>query len=386
MTEDLTHYFKESTFRTIPAFAGEFDDRLESQIISFHKQERINWDKVDVAIIGVADGRWSSKKGVDKTPDLLRPYLYGLRTVSKPLNIVDMGNVLGATVDDRYTALEEVVYQLIQEEVLPLVIGGSQDYTLPLCGALKKKIDQFRLAVVDSRIDWQSPDRDFSSEAFLGYLCDDDRRTPRDLSVIGVQKYLYSNWQEKKLLNRYFDFLRMGQIRQEGHRVAEPWLRDADAVSFDMTVVRQCDQPAHELPMPNGLTGEELCQFGWYAGLSDKLKVIGLFELDTLLDINNQGVGLGAQLVWHILEGIALRYKDYPVKALEGYRQFVVHLEDYEFDITFYHNQENDRWWVEIPGKDKQTEVMACGRADFETASKNEIPERWFRFIRKNKL
>ena len=92
-----------------------------------------------------------------------------------------------------------------------------------------------------------------------------------------------------------------------------------------------------------------------------------------------------SQAIWHILEGIALRYNDYPVKDLDEYRQFIVQLEEYDLTIKFYNNPDNDRWWVEIPGE-SVPEVVACARRDFESASDNEIPEKWFRFINKKKL
>ena len=68
---------------------------------------------------------------------------------------------------------------------------------------------------------------------------------------------------------------------------------------------------------------------------------------------------------------------------MDTYRQFFVFLEDYELEIKFYNNPENNRWWVEIPVDNGTVEVIACSQADFNIASANEIPEKWFRFIQK---
>jgi len=384
--EDWIHYFDTATYDVMPSFEGVTEDRLISQIIRFQDHNIIDWSTIDAVIIGINDARNTIHKGCSKAPNAVRQYLYGLRTISNNMQILDMGNIRGKTIDDRYRAIEDITKELIEREIFPIIIGGSQDYTIPMSGALKKNISQFRLAVVDSKIDWLSPEKDFSAASYLGYLCNDTIRAPRDLTVIGVQKYLYSQYQEDKIINASYDFFRMGELRQHGHKAAEPYIRDADLISVDMTAIRHGDQPARYLPMPNGLTGEEFCQLMWYAGQSDKLKAIGLFELDIDLDSNMQGTVLTAQALWHILEGITLRYKDYPVKDLDSYRQFIVHLEDYELDIKFYNNPDNDRWWVEIPSENNQVEIVACGRQDFETASKREIPERWFRFIKKKGL
>jgi len=387
VTEDLILYFDKPDFSTINSFEGNDDERIAGQIKFLHNQtHRLDLNEVDVAIIGVCDARNSIHKGCANAPDESRAFLYGLRRISKDLNIIDLGNLRGKTIDDRYHALEEITIELIKNNVTPIIIGGGQDYTIPLCGAVKKIKPHYRLSVVDSKIDWQAPEVDFSSSSFIGYLCDDNDRMPRDISIVGTQRYLISPSQQEHISEKSFDMLRMGHIRQFGYTCIEPLMRDADIVSVDMTAVRQCDQPSRILPMPNGLTGEEMCQLFWYAGQSDNLKILGVFELDTLTDINKQGTVLQAQCLWHILEGIALRYKDYPAKELDKYRQFIVHLDDYELDIKFYNNPDNNRWWVEIPRDGQQPEIVACEKRDFDIASNNEIPERWFRFFQKRKL
>lgn len=386
MIEDWKHYFDKSVFKIVPAFEGESDDLLISQVSYLHDLDRFDLADFDIAILGIADARHSANKGIAQFPDAVRPHLMGLRTLSKSLRILDLGNVLGNTVDDRYCAIEDVLSVLISNNVFPILIGGSQDYTIPLCGAIKKLNNAFRLSVVDAKIDWVHPDKDYSADGFLGLLCSDEKRKPYDLSLVGVQKYLYSQFQEDQIINNAYDILRLGQIKQHGMKAAEPWLRDADVISFDFTGVKQNDQPGQNGVMPNGFNGDEFCQMAWYAGLSDKLSAIGFFNLDVEKDIDLQGVGLGAQCIWHALEGFSLRYNDYPVKELDSYRQYIVHLDDYEVDIKFFNNPINDRWWVEVPGEGNEKGIVACSRYEFEEASKNDIPERWFRFIRKKDL
>ncbi len=386
MTEDWIHYFETAPCEIVPSFEGEYEDRLVSQILHLKNNNQVDWDTIDAVLIGVNDARNTTHKGCAKAPNAIRQYLYGLRTISNNFKLLDMGNIRGKTIDDRYRAIEDITKELIEMSVIPIVIGGGQDYTVPMAKAINDVLTQYRLAIVDSKIDWLSPEKDFSSASYLGYLSNDPKNAPRDLTILGIQKYLYSENQENKVKNASYDFFRIGELRQHGHKEAEPYIRDADLISVDMTSIRQCDQPARHLPMPNGLSGEEFCQLMWYAGQSDKLKSIGLFELDIDLDFNNQGAVLAAQAIWHILEGIALRYNDYPAKELDSYRQFIVHLQDYELDIKFYNNPDNDRWWVEIPNETNQPEIVACRRHDFEAASDLEIPERWFRFIKKKSL
>ncbi len=386
MTEDWIHYFNQPNYQIVNAFEGLDEERLSADVRCFQALKSVEWEKVDVALIGVNDARNSVHAGCAEAPDPVRSFLMGLRRLAKPLNIIDLGNIRGNTIDDRYKALEDVMYHLQALKIIPVVLGGSQDYTLPMVKAVQRHVPAYNLAIVDSKIDWLPPEKDFSSANFLAYLCNSPEIKPKDLSIVGVQKYLFSKFQEEQFIQRSYEIIRLGQIRQLGHQVVEPLMRDANLLSVDMTVVRQSDQPAHLHPMPNGLTGEELCQVMWYAGQSDRLNAYGVFEQDTQLVNSQQGVVLMAQAIWHILEGIALRYNDYPVKDLDKYRQFIVYLEDYELEIKFYNNPDNDRWWVEIPDVNDGSDVISCGRADFETASGNEIPEKWFRYIQKKSV
>ncbi|TRX61574.1 arginase family protein [Carboxylicivirga sp. M1479] len=386
MTEEWIHYFDKANYNISPAFEDGEDEKLDRQTICFHDSPNVNWEEVDVVLIGIGDARNTVHKGCDKAPDAVRSVLLGLRALSKELKIVDLGNLRGKTIDDRYKALSDITLSLLNLKVLPIVIGGGQDYTLPLAKGMKQFKNDYQLAIVDSKIDWLSDKYDYSASSFLGFICHDESIAPRDLSMVGVQKYLYSQYQENKIKEATYDIYRLGQLRQHGHVETEPIMRDADLVSVDVTSVKQSDLPGRIVAMPNGLAGEELCQLMWYAGQSDRLKAIGVFELDIELDINHQGCSLVAQAIWHILEGYALRYNDYPVKVLDEYRQFIVFLDDYELEIKFYNNQSNDRWWVEIPTQSDKCEIIACGRSDFETASNNEIPEKWFRYIQKNDL
>nr|WP_319401083.1 arginase family protein [uncultured Carboxylicivirga sp.] len=386
MIEEIKHYFERSSSKVQFSFVGGESEFLISQVTCLHDLDHVQFNDYSIAFIGVPDGRYSRSKGVANYPEVCRSFLWGLRTLDKKdKRILDLGNILGKTLDDRYKALEDVLLFLLKENVFPVVVGGGQDYTIPMAWAIKNINTTFRLSVVDAKIDWAMPEMDFSSSSYLGLLAFDKKRRPYDLSVIGVQKYLFSQYQQDQMKKASFDFLRLGEIRKKGIQISEPWLRDADIVSFDFTCVKQADQPAHLIPMPNGFSGDELCQLSWYAGVSDKLKAIGFFELDFEIDKNSQGSMLGAQAIWYALEGVCNRHSDFPVKNIDDYSQYIVHLNDYEIDMRFYNNPINDRWWVEVPaGEGKQ--IVACSKKDFEDASKNEIPERWFRFVNKKVL
>lgn len=135
--------------------------------------------------------------------------------------------------------------------------------------------------------------------------------------------------------------------------------------------------PGQNMPMPNGLSAEQVCQIAWYAGVSDLMKVFGVFEVNPETDVTGASVILSAQLLWHVIEGIAYRYGDYPFRDIESYATFHVCHDDFDEGIRFFCNTENQRWWVELKqGNSKK--IIACLAEDYQTVKEGVIPEKWW--------
>jgi hypothetical protein len=111
--------------------------------------------------------------------------------------------------------------------------------------------------------------------------------------------------------------------------------------------------------------------------------VIGLFNLPVGSD-HPHSVSVGALMIWHALEGTATRCGDYPYRSLEEYEYKAVFLDDYDENIRFYHNPENDRWWLKVPWYEG-TRVVSCHASVYEEALRKEIPEIWWMYYLKTK-
>jgi formiminoglutamase len=118
---------------------------------------------------------------------------------------------------------------------------------------------------------------------------------------IGYQTYLNDQQIINRFLKRRSELVRIGDVRQAIH-LTEPLFRDSDAAIFDISSVRQSDAPGTISPSPNGFYGEEICLLSRYAGISDKLKVFGLFDVNPEFDIRNQTTGLAAQILWFFMK------------------------------------------------------------------------------------
>ncbi len=133
-------------------------------------------------------------------------------------------------------------------------------------------------------------------------------------------------------------------------------------------------------PSPNGFYGEEICLLARYAGISDNLKVFGLFDVNPELDIRNQTAGLAAQILWFFLEGFSQKQYETPVLSNSNSGRFIkyhVRVTDLDDDLIFVKSNLTDRWWMELPAGNDRTVYIACSHEDYLKANRNEVPERW---------
>ncbi|MBK5286250.1 MAG: arginase family protein, partial [Bacteroidia bacterium] len=180
---------------------------------------------------------------------------------------------------------------------------------------------------------------------------------------------------------------RLGEV-QSSIEETEPIVRNADILSVDISAVRQSDAPANANATPNGFYGEEMCRIVRYAGMSDKLFTVGFYELNPILDSNQQTSHLTAQMLWYFVDGFYSRKKDYPWKNKNDFLQYKIVVENSNHEIIFYKSTRSERWWMEVPFADSKIKyqrhhIVPCSYNDYLKASNQEIPERWWRAFQK---
>ncbi|MCU0358904.1 MAG: arginase family protein, partial [Cyclobacteriaceae bacterium] len=104
-----------------------------SSISSFYKNIRIYADKMPsykdahIALLGVPEERGTGiVKGTANAADEIRRKLYPLKKGHGSYRIVDLGNLKpGHDLDETYVRLSEVCRMLLEDNVLPVILGGS---------------------------------------------------------------------------------------------------------------------------------------------------------------------------------------------------------------------------------------------------------------------
>jgi arginase family enzyme len=307
---------------------------------------------------------------------------------------VDLGNLFpGNTPEDTYAALADVCQELQSMSITPVVLGGSRDLLFGQYRAFEKNIHPIELLGIDARfhLGEAPPDE--------GYALD-----PRDVLMrivthkpshlfnytnLGYQTYL-NNPDEVLMIGRLlFDAMRLGDLRAAPEE-AEPAIRIADLMYVDASCLRLSDMPGQPDSTPSGLFSHELCQLTRYAGLNEKLKSIGFYSYDPARDKQLLGAETLAQAIWYFLEGHAHRSFDVPRKNQMHHIRYVTTLDSGNHTIVFYKSRKTGRWWMEIaspaqPGSNKERGMLIpCSYADYKTASRGEMPDRWWRYHQKH--
>ena len=356
--------------------------------ILVHSQENgfPDLEDVKIAVFGVQEDRNSQNNfGCGEDLHFIRRKFYELFPGKWNTQIADLGNVLkGNSVSDTYFAVSEIISELLQKNIIPIIIGGGQDITYVNYRAYDKMEQTVNITAVDSRFDLGNLNDELTSQSYLSKIIMQEPNNLFNYSNVGYQTYFNAQDEIQLLENLFFDTCRLGVAKDLEN--IEPAFRNADIVSIDIGAIRQSEAPANNNASANGFYGEEICAISRYAGISDKVSSFGIYEYNSKLDSNHQTASLIAQMIWYFIEGVNFRVKDYPFSAKENYQKFTVLLED-DDPLTFYKSNKTGRWWMEInilsDNKYKRHALIPCTYKDYTQATKQIIPERWYKAMRK---
>ncbi len=378
---DVQQYF-------VPIDFSRYADKMKDawkysigQIVekSTNKLSVANIHRLDVAVFSVPyfNGTWKHRK-INST-DKIREELYKLSSIDRKMNIVDFGHLKKARGQKGiFLALRDIVEYLTELKITIIIIGGSQDLTVGISEAFANE-RYFSLTCIDSLLDVKKGREIFSSTNFLSRIF---QKRPKifQFNLVGYQSHLVSPdlFSKTKGLGTH---VRLGLLHED-ITISEPVFRNTDVLSFDVGAIKYSEILGEHYQNPNGLYSEEACQLAKYAGLSNKLKVFGIFETDWNKDDNTTAFKLSAQIIWYFLEGFNKRIetKNELPKNLLSYK---VEVKGVDKPIIFYQCRDTGRWWFEVRSIDEDKILVACTEKEYNEASENEIPEIWLKYIQK---
>lgn len=356
---------------------------LAKKVVFHTEHETPNLENNTIAILGVLENRGNELISIEPNLESLRLQFYALYPGNWNVTIYDLGDIIaGNTLEDTYFALRTVCAALIKKNILPIVVGGSQDLTYAIYRSYDKLDQMVNLVNIDSKFDFENGQNTLISNSYLSKIIVEEPNNLFNYSNIGYQTYFNSQEEIDLIEKLYFEAYRLGEVSQN-ITIAEPVFRDADLVSVDMTSVKSSDSGSNNPFMPNGLDGKEICTLARYSGISDKVSSFGIFNHN----FSEKETLLLAQIIWYFIEGYHYRSKEYPFGSRENFIKYIVPIED--DDLVFYKSDVSERWWIEIPhnslnNKLKKNTLLPCSQEDYLMATRQEIPNRWWKAQRKN--
>ncbi|MGB2224517.1 MAG: formimidoylglutamase [Polaribacter sp.] len=343
-------------------------------------------DNVQIAVVGVQEDRNAENNyGTGENLKHIRKKLYELFPGKWDTKIADLGNITkGSKPEDTYYALLDTLTELLSKNIIPIILGGGQEMTYVNYRAYDNLEQSVNITVVDSKFDLGTLEDDLSSHSYMSKIIMQEPNNLFNYCNVGYQTYFNDPDEIQLFDNMYFDCYRLGVSKNL--EAIEPAFRNADIISIDLGAIRKSDAPGNNNASPNGFSGDEICAISRYAGVSDKVSSFGIYEYNSKYDTNDQTAALIAQMIWYFIEGVNLRVKDYPFSTKENYQKFTVILED-DDPIIFYKSNKSGRWWIEINvisnNKYKRHALIPCTYKDYEEAMNQNIPDRWYKAMRK---
>ncbi|WP_299435148.1 formimidoylglutamase [uncultured Maribacter sp.] len=336
-----------------------------------------------IALLGVKESRNAFEKKTEKLDvSAIRIQFYKLMSGNWNSTIVDMGDIEeGESVEDTYFVVKEIVAGLLEENIVPIILGATQDITYAAYRAFDGIKDMINLVAVDSRFDFGMEDELISSHSYMSKIITDKPNNLFNFSNIGYQSY-FNAQEELDLMERlFFDSYRLGEIVND-ITLSEPVLRNAHMVSLDARAIRASEICLSANFSPNGFSGPEICAIARYAGISDKVSVFGVYEMENTV----QSCQLIAQMMWYFVEGFNFRIEESPYSNTD-FNKYIVPNETEE--LIFHKSLLTERWWVEVPSiisshtKTNSPALLPCTEKDYLDACNQNIPERWFKAYKK---
>lgn len=387
---ELTELFTPLDLRIVNPGDGFTNTQLGSNI-SLHLNSFPDLEGVKVAFIGIPEERGSTdNKGCGAGADIIRKELYLLEH-NFDVKMADLGNLRsGNTLQDTYSALSYIVSEFQKLKIFCIILGGSQDLTYPQYCGYENGNSKVDLLVIDSCLDISTEllsTGDPTSSSFLNKIIVHDPDFLFNYSNIGYQSYFVNQEMLRLMEKLSFDTFRLGEL-SGNIQEAEPIIRSANLLSFDLHAIRFSDAPGRAGQSPHGFYGEEACQLFRYAGMNEQLSSLGMYEFNPILDIRNQTSQLLAQMLWYFLEGFSYRKQDNPLTSSKNFLRFRTSIPGHASEIIFFKSRKTGRWWMQVPyperyARNEHFHLAPCSYEDYQQACSGDLPDRWWKTIQK---
>lgn len=348
--------------------------------ITLYNSEKTDYSSIDIAIVGLNEYR-NSDEISDESLNLenFRREFYSLFYGNWSANILDLGDVIsGKSYSDTYYAVNSIHQDLINQNIVVIFIGGGQDFTFPIYQSLSKKHNKVNISSVDNKFDFGKIKKQFSSSSYMSKIIMDKKNSLNHFCNLGYQTFLNSQ-EEIDLLNKFnFESHRLGEITED-IKIVEPVLRETNLLTVDFKSIKSSELNfVHNYS--NGFESSQFCSVLRYAGMSNSINSVGLFEL---LD-SSISSALLSQSIWYFIEGYCLRIKEDPNSS--NFKGYTYNVFCEGTNLKFYNSELSQKWWVEFINEIETKNIsllLPCNKRDYLMACDGTFSDRLIMFLKR---
>ena len=168
-------------------------DWLNNSKTKIHKAWKNGYDISDfrMAIVGISDNRHIEEinNQQNKTLQHIRQQLFKILLPNSKI-VVDLGDLVeGKTVKDSYYALSQVITVLHSKQIIPLIIGGGDDYIYGIHLSLKEINKNMKHVHIDYQFDNKQNRTKVIDRGNYFYHASKLEKTISEISILGTQAY-----------------------------------------------------------------------------------------------------------------------------------------------------------------------------------------------------
>jgi len=297
----------------------------------------------------------------------IRNEFYKLSQLDFEIPIVDLGDLVsGKSVQDSYYVLQEVLSACHHKGAIPVIAGGSNDFSFSLFSALNLFTKSINYTQISNIISLKQGEA-INEFTFLSKIFGAKDFSIKNYHHLGYQKHLNEADSVRLIREVEFDIIRLAEMMNSTEKT-EPFFRKADLVTVNCDAIESFGEPFSINSQVNGLNRREICAYMKEIGLSENLKSVGILNYNIYSEnqLNHQ---LLAQMIWYLIEGINIQ-RSHPRER--QYEVFYVLVDDREY--AFKRDTFSNLWYF---GDDENIEnCIPCSRRDFDEAKKGWLNAR----------
>ncbi|MEM8488174.1 MAG: formimidoylglutamase [Bacteroidota bacterium] len=257
------------------------------------------------------------RPGAADAPGAIRKMLYKLTPDSRNYaafcallkRTTDLGNVqVSGDVDLDQQHLGEVLAPLLQQETIPIVLGGGHETAFGHFLGYAKSAQPVHITNIDAHADVRplkngkahSGSPFFQALEFGANVC-------HGYTVLGLSPLSVAQAHIQYLMEKGCVFHWRNEIDHAFLHTYFTDLKQPTMLTLDMDVVHQAEAPGVSAPAADGIPLKLVYEAAYLAGKSPFVKSLDLVEVNPLVDKDLQTVRAAAVTLWYFLCGLTER-------------------------------------------------------------------------------